>query len=601
MTIPDNINVILATDCGSTTTKAILIEKVDGEYRLKVRGEAPTTVEAPFEDVTRGVINAIEEVEELSGRQILKEGEIQTPVDGDKGVDIYISTSSAGGGLQMMVSGVVKSMTAESAERAALGAGAIVMDVIASNDGRLPHERIERIRHLRPDMILLSGGIDGGTVKHVVELAELIEAAKPRPRLGSGYNLPVIYAGNKEAREEIEDTLANVTDLQIVDNLRPTLEQERLGPAREKIHDLFMEHVMAQAPGYKKLMNMTDAPIMPTPGAVGNLMQTIAEDENIDVVGVDIGGATTDVFSVFEDTFNRTVSANLGMSYSVANVLAETGLENILRWVPFDIESSDLRNRIVNKMIRPTTIPQTLVELKLEQAIAREALRLAFEQHKSFATSLKGVQRARDISDTFDQSMAGETLVDLESLDLIVGSGGVLSHAPRREQAMLMMIDAFLPEGVTELAVDSIFMMPQLGVLSTIHREAATQVFEKDCLIRLGTSVAPFGSMKKPKEAMKIELTLPSGETLSKTLNYGELSMHPMTFRETATGEVTPLNGLDLGKGKNNPVKVELHGGEAGLVFDARGRRPFGLSDKGEMRINKLNQWYSAMNIYPEE
>ena len=601
MSIPENINVILATDCGSTTTKAILIEKVGGEYRLKVRGEAPTTVEAPFEDVTRGVINAIEEVEELSGRKILRDGQIQTPSSGDNGVDIYISTSSAGGGLQMMVSGVVKSMTAESAERAALGAGAIVMDVIASNDGRLPHERIERIRHLRPDMILLSGGIDGGTVKHVVELAELIEAAKPRPRLGSGYNLPVIYAGNKEARDEIEGTLGDVTDLQIVDNLRPTLEQERLGPAREKIHDLFMEHVMAQAPGYKKLMDMTDAPIMPTPGAVGNLIQTIAEDENIDVVGVDIGGATTDVFSVFEGTFNRTVSANLGMSYSVANVLAETGLENILRWVPFDIESSDLRNRIVNKMIRPTTIPQTLVELKLEQAIAREALRLAFEQHKSFATSLKGVQRARDISDTFDQSMAGETLVNLESLNLIVGSGGVLSHAPRREQAMLMMIDAFLPEGVTELAVDSIFMMPQLGVLSTIHREAATQVFAKDCLIRLGTCVAPVGSMKKPKEALKIKITLPNGDTLSRTLIYGELLMHPMAYGETATGELTPLNGLDLGKGKNTPVKVQLHGGVVGLVFDARGRRPFVLESEGEQRIKDLNNWYDAMNIYPEE
>jgi len=127
---------ILATDCGSTTTKAILIEYVDGEYRLTYRGEAPTTVEAPFEDVTRGVLNAAMEVEELSGRKILDDDSIITPQKGDSGVDIYISTSSAGGGLQMMVAGVVKSMSGESAERAALGAGSIVMDVLASNDGR---------------------------------------------------------------------------------------------------------------------------------------------------------------------------------------------------------------------------------------------------------------------------------------------------------------------------------------------------------------------------------------------------------------------------------------------------------------------------------
>ena len=131
----ENIKTILATDCGSTTTKAILIEYINDEYRLTYRGEAPTTVEAPFEDVTRGVLNSIIELEELSGKKIL-DGEkfINTCSEDTDGIDVYISTSSAGGGLQMMVGGVVRSMTGESAQRAALGAGAIVMDILASND-----------------------------------------------------------------------------------------------------------------------------------------------------------------------------------------------------------------------------------------------------------------------------------------------------------------------------------------------------------------------------------------------------------------------------------------------------------------------------------
>ncbi|MFQ6008656.1 MAG: glutamate mutase L, partial [Candidatus Zixiibacteriota bacterium] len=410
---PDDIEVILATDCGSTTTKAILIEKHDGEYRLIVRGEAPTTVEAPFEDVTMGVLNAVAEVEELSGRKLLDEnGRFITPSDGKVGTDIYVSTSSAGGGLQMMVAGVVRSMTAESAERAALGAGAIVMDVIASNDKRLPHQQIERIRHLRPDMILLSGGVDGGTTSHVVEIAELISAADPRPRLGSSYKLPVIYAGNKDATKNVEDTLARKVDLKTVPNLRPVLEYENLGPAREEIHELFMEHVMAQAPGDKKLMSWTDAPIMPTPGAVGLIIQTIADQYNIEAVGVDIGGATTDIFSVFRPdgktpVFNRTVSANLGMSYSISNVFAEATLPMVMRWVPFKMDERDLRNRVKNKMVRPTTIPQAMEELIFEQAVAKEALRLAFIQHKNFATVLKGIQQQRTIADAFEQSTSG--------------------------------------------------------------------------------------------------------------------------------------------------------------------------------------------------
>ncbi len=598
---------ILATDCGSTTTKAILIELVNGEYRLRFRGEAPTTVEAPFEDVTRGVLNAVMEVEELSNRTLLDGDQIITPQQGDKGVDIYVSTSSAGGGLQMMVAGVVKSMSGESAERAALGAGSIVMDVLASNDGRKPHEKITRIRQLRPDMILLSGGIDGGTIKHVVELAEILKAANPQPRLGSDYKLPVIYAGNNKASDEINKTLGKQMDLTLVENIRPVLERENLNPSRDKIHDLFMDHVMQQAPGYKKLMTWTDAPIMPTPGAVGSLIEMIAAKEDITVVGVDIGGATTDIFSVFQGQFNRTVSANLGMSYSICNVLAEATLENVLRWVPFEIDEKELTNRIGNKMIRPTTVPQSMEELKIEQAIAREALRLSFIQHKSFAVNLKGVQKERTISDAFEQSASGLSLVDMMDLDLLVGSGGVLSHAPRREQSTRMLIDAFQPEGITQLAVDSIFMMPQLGVLANIDqkelaesaRKAALEVFNKDCLIRLGTCIAPVGNAKPGALMLTAELTMPDGSNQQVELHQGQLLSIPADY-EVIKAALRPAKGLDIGAGKSEEINTKIYGGVVGLVFDGRGR-PFNLPVEKDKRIKDLTTWSNAMNEYPLE
>jgi hypothetical protein len=215
---------------------------------------------------------------------------------------------------------------------------------------------------------------------------------------------------------------------------------------------------------------------MPTPGAVGDILQTIAKGRGINVVGVDIGGATTDMFSVFGGVFNRTVSANLGMSYSISNVCAEAGMDSVLRWVHLDMDERELRNRVKNKMIRPTTIPQTLEALVFEQAVSREALRLAYIQHKSFATTLKGVQQQRTVGDAFSQKEAGGSLVDNMALDLMVASGGVLSHAPRMEQTALMMIDAFEPEGFTEIAKDSIFMMPHLGVLASVNPRAAMVV-----------------------------------------------------------------------------------------------------------------------------
>jgi uncharacterized protein (TIGR01319 family) len=458
-------------------------------------------------------------------------------------------------------------------------------------------------------MILMAGGEDGGTIKHVVEMAELVSGADPKPRLGSSYKLPVIYAGNKEAVEEIKKTLAEKVDLIITDNLRPKLETENLGPARDKIHDIFMEHVMQQAPGYNKLMEWTQGPdkkqvpIMPTPAAVGNIMQTIAKDEQIEVVGVDIGGATTDVFSVFteEYVFNRTVSANLGMSYSISNVLASSGLSNIMRWVPFDIDESELRNMIKNKMIRPTTIPSLLEELVLEQAIAKEALRLAFEQHKEFASSLKGMQRQRDISEAFSQSTSGASIVNLMTLNLLVGSGGVLSHAPRRFQTVMMLIDAFLPEGITRLAVDSIFMMPHLGVLSEISPRAATEVFRKDCMVYLGSCVAPVGKGKYGKPALYAKLELPDGSVFEENIPFGEVRLIPCEVGKVAKATLKTSGGLILDATKAKELSVDLHGGIVGIVLDTRGRQPFNLPAEKSERIKYLKKWMRELQAYPED
>jgi uncharacterized protein (TIGR01319 family) len=593
---PQDLRVILATDCGSTTTKAILIQKLGTAYRQTHRGEAPTTVEAPFEDVTRGVLNAIQEVEELSGRTILDGERIITPAHGATGVDIYISTSSAGGGLQIMVAGVVKAMTAESAQRCALGAGAIVMDVLAANDGRPSYEKIERIRHLRPDMILLSGGTDGGTIPHVVEIAEYIAAADPKPRLGSGYQLPIIYAGNKDARAQVQAILGDRVALSITDNIRPVLERENLMPARHKIHDLFLEHVMAQAPGYKKLISWTGAPIIPTPAAVGMIIETVAKREGINVIGVDIGGATTDVFSVFQGIFNRTVSANLGMSYSVSNVVAEAGLDNIRRWLPFAFEEETLRNQIKNKMIRPTTIPQTVTDLQVEQAIAREALRLALDQHKQLAVGLKGVQQERSVSDAFAQTASGQSLIDMFALDLVVGSGGILSHAPRRVQAMMMMIDAYAPLGITQLAVDSIFMMPHLGVLSTVNEQAATEVFVKDCLVPLGTCVAPHGTGKPGERCFSYRLLLPGERVVEDLISVGDIRLVPLDTNQEAGIELTPARGFDFGAGDGKKVSSKVKGGVVGLILDARGR-PVTIAKDELARVHQLQSWARAVDL----
>ena len=596
----EEMQFIIATDVGSTTTKARFFHKKDGEWRFLVAGEAPTTVEAPYEDVTLGVQNAVREVEELTGHKLLAPGGgMIIPFDGEKGVDLYCTTSSAGGGLQMMVAGLIKSMTAESANRAALGAGAIVMDVIARDDGRQNYQKIQRIRSLRPDMILMAGGTDGGASQHVMEIVELIKAAEPKPRLGVAYELPIVYAGNKTLRPQIQELMSEGFALEIVDNIRPVLEQENTEPARRAVHELFMEHVMSHAPGYTRLMKWTDIDIMPTPAGEGMAMQLIANTFNQNVLGVGLGGATTNVYSIVEGRFVRSVSANLGMSYSVTNVMKEAGLENIMRWIPFTLDTEEVASRLMNKMIRPTTIPQTLEDLIVEHSVAREALRLGLKHHRTIATRLKGIQIERTISDMFEQAVA-DSYVEMMNIDICAGTGGLLSHAPRRIQSMLILTDAWQTEGVTRMMQDSVFMMPHLGVVSTVYRDAAWSIFDKDCLVRLGTSIAASGQAKFGQSVMDLTIEMPNGTVLEEKMNLGDLKLIPLTAEQEAKVHVEPANQYDVGAGPGQELDAVVQGGIAGLLLDARGRPLYFPSDD-QKRKEILLKWFKAVDMYDEK
>lgn len=613
---------VLAVDVGSTTTKALLMDNTSGEFRLRYRAEAPTTVERPVEDVMIGVRNALEQLEQLCGRQLLQDGKLIAPAQGDAGVDIFMGTSSAGGGLQMVVGGIWQTMTADSARKAALGAGAIVMDVFSADDNRNPLEKIQRIQELRPDMILLSGGVDGGNTTHVTSLAEVVALAKPQPRLGRSYTLPVVYAGNSRARGIVESFLEESAIVKHVANLRPTLETEVLEPAREQIHELFMEHVMAHAPGYPELLKWCGNVILPTPGSVGKIIDMMGRKFDINVVAADIGGATTDVFSsiflsyrrfvpsekglwdkgyfeqVDERRFHRSVSANLGMSYSIGNILAEAGLNNISRWLPFQVDEGRLRDWCGNKMIRPTTLPQSMWSLMIEQAFAREALRLALERHLDLARGLKGISMKRSVGDILDQESSGQCLFGMMEVDAIVGSGGVLSHAPRRSQAMSMVLDSFQPQGVTEIYVDSIFMMPQLGVLSTVNPEAAMDVFLKDCLVPLGTCIAPVGTPRLGSTMATVEIMLREGRKQFR-IQSGELTVIPLPAGQRAELNIRPVSGVDVGEGPGKPMSGAAIGGIVGIVLDGRSR-PINFPRNERERVAKLQSWYNTLNAYPE-
>ena len=463
---------VCITDVGSTTTKAILFRRTGNGGWEYFRREAPTTVEKPHEDVSVGVVGALRALEQAAGEVLLENGVPAVP---------YLSTSSAGGGLAMVVTGLVRNLTAETADRVALGAGAIVLDVICMNDGRTAYRQIEDLKRLRPDMVLLAGGYDGEAISAPVFLAELLVESELHPKLNPDAKLPVVYAGNFNAGPYVEQALGGTFLFRQVPNVRPTGETENTRPARGAIHEIFMDHVMSMAPGYGKLKPWVSTPIRPTPAAFADLLALVSVDIDTAILAIDIGGATTDVFSAYRGEVMRTVSANIGMSYSVLNVARLGGTGPIAESLDFEIGEKELWNRIGNKHIHPTGLPATAEGAMIEWATATVAIREAVREHLEV---LRGMPESElpdlfDVNDMLREEPKGPELTGrlrIPDYSLVIGSGGILSHSPR-DAAAMMLTDALALGGSVELAVDRAFMFPHLGVLSETDPGLAKELF----------------------------------------------------------------------------------------------------------------------------
>jgi hypothetical protein len=159
-------------------------------------------------------------------------------------------------------------------------------------------------------------------------------------------------------------------------------------------------------------------------------------------------------------------------------------------------------------------------------------------------------------------------------------------------------MDGFQPEGVTQLAQDSVFMMPHLGVLSTVHPKAAMEIFEKDCLIRLGTCVAPRGIMKNNGNALKFKVDHQEG-VVEGDVPFGSIKVIPLNPNGTAKISLIPAKDLDVGTGPGRHLETTVEGGVVGLIFDCRGR-PIQIPEDQASRREKLLSWFQALDAYPE-
>jgi len=450
---------LLVAEIGSTTTVVNAFNQIETDPVFLGQGQGATSVLQG--DVTIGLHEAIDDL-----CRNLKVDSVE--------YDELIATSSAAGGLRMTVHGLVYDMTVRAAKEAALGAGANIKYITA---GKLRKSDLRKIKETNPNIILIAGGVDYGERDTALNNAELIA------ELNLG--IPVIYAGNVENHEDIRDIFEGTdNELYIVENVYPKIDELNIEPTRKVIQSVFEKHII-HAPGMEKIRDMVTGNIMPTPGAVMEASQVLYEEVG-DLMTIDVGGATTDVHSVTEDSeeisriilspepiAKRTVEGDLGVFVNMKNIVDMVGEEKLMEELDLDEPALD------NLIQHHKPIPQSDLEKRFVEILAEHATLTAVKRHSGRLKHIYGPSGKKTIAE-------GK---DLTGVRYIVGTGGALTRLPGRTDIIRKIPLSnngtdLLPNKEAEILVDNHYIMASLGVMSKKYPEIALDLMMKSFGLR---------------------------------------------------------------------------------------------------------------------
>ena len=452
---------VLLIDFGSTYTKLTAVD-VDSETLLGTAA-AYTTVQT---DINDGLSKGLALLEEKTGKVDYAE---------------TYACSSAAGGLRMVTSGLVPELTGEAAKLASLGAGAKVVGIYAF---QLTEDDLEDIAAQKPDIFLLVGGTDGGNTECILHNAKMLASMKPE--------FPIVVAGNRTAARQCQRILEGC-EVYVCPNVMPKFGVLNIEPTQKQIRQIFLNRII-QAKGLSKAAQLLSDIMMPTPSAVLQAMDLLAQgcegELGIgDLVAVDVGGATTDVYSIAdgmpehmntvykglpEPFSKRTVEGDIGMRYSIQGIVDAAGIDRVS-------QLSGLSRARVQELVdylkeHTDTVPGGDSELEsLDFALASMAIEEAVRRH------------AGTIEETY--TMMGLTYVqsgkNLTKVKQIVVTGGSLIHTKRTEQIAAHALyspaqPASLRPKAAGVWVDRTYILAAMGLLSSHYPAAALRIMKKE-------------------------------------------------------------------------------------------------------------------------
>jgi hypothetical protein len=365
-------------------------------------------------------------------------------------------------------------------------------------------------------------------------------------------------------------------DVIFAENVRPSLDEERLGNTKAHLARLFQTFRASGTNGFSEVRVWSETGLLPTARVFGRAIHFMGQRADWDVLGVDIGSATCAVATSLGSELALKVHDDLGVGHSARGVLEHIEPKHLARWLTSEDEQEAEHaavNHVWNKWLFPNTVPQTPEELELELALAREVLRVA-------------LMKARE------SWLGGAAEGQLPHFGEIVASGGVLGYAPRPGDSALVMLDALQPVGATQLWLDAHGVAAALGSAAPLDIRAVIEVIETGGFLNLGTAICPTGRARSGQVILRAHLA-PEGEPeQSVNVRAGSIVVLPLRPGLPARLTLRP-RGIDIGLPRS-ARNLDVVGGALGVIIDARGR-PLRIPRSASTRREVMREWRAAL------
>jgi hypothetical protein len=573
---------LVALEIGSVNTRAQFFDSVEGRYRFLAAGEAHSTVGSPAFDLNVGVLDALTQLQETTGRQLLSERGLLISADPNDtvGVNAVTTTFSGGPPLKVVTAGLLDGVSLKSVNKLVNTSYSHIVETFGLNDRRSPENIIDAICQHLPDLIVLAGGTNRGASRSVIRLANYLALAlnlipeKQRPEM--------LFVGNENLQEEIDNLLGSLTKLHLVHNIRPSLDQESSGPAEARLADIYFSIQARKLGGLEQIRSLSAGHLHPGANGFGRVVRFLSTviDAPKGMLGVDLGASSTTVASAFAGELEMRVYPGLGVGSGLTGMIAETHLQQITRWLPFDVSDDFVLDYLYNKPLFPHSLPTTPEELAVEQAAARQAMRLAIGK----SLPLFPADAIYPLPGT------------VPWFDRILVSGSAVTRAPRLEQSLLMILDAIQPVGITTIILDQNNLAASVGASAEIDPLMAVQVLESNAFVNLGTIISPVGAARSGSPILRIQMLRDGQKEPVVEIKEGGLSVLPLAPGKVADLYIHPLQNVNIGLGPGRGGWVRrVVGGVFGVVIDARGR-PVQVPTSFNRRQETLQAWHNALS-----